>query len=49
LDIETWVERYGREGIRAYWRRATADQEQLVLRFGEPVVSADGGRAAVEW
>jgi ketosteroid isomerase-like protein len=30
----------GREGIRAYWRRATADQEGLDLRFGEPVVSA---------
>lgn len=39
----------GREGIRAYWRRATADQEGLDLRFGEPVVSADGRRAAVEW
>ena len=39
----------GREGIRAYWRHATADQEQLDLRFGEPVVSPDGRRAAVEW
>lgn len=39
----------GREGIRAYWRRATADQEELDLRFGDPIVSADGGRAAVEW
>lgn len=39
----------GREGIRACWRRATADQEVLDLRFGEPVVSADGRRAAVEW
>jgi hypothetical protein len=39
----------GREGIRAYWRRATADQEDLDLRFGNPVVSADGTHAAVEW
>lgn len=37
----------GRAEIRAYWRRATADQESLSLRFGEPVVS--GRRAAVEW
>jgi ketosteroid isomerase-like protein len=81
VNIDTWVERYGRawrekddeavadlftegatyashplqpphrgrDGIRAYWRRATADQEELDLRFGEPVVSADGKRAAVEW
>jgi ketosteroid isomerase-like protein len=39
----------GRDGIRAYWRRATADQEDLDLCFGEPVVSEDGRRAAVEW
>jgi ketosteroid isomerase-like protein len=37
----------GREAIRAYWRHATGPQEELDLRFGEPVVS--GGRAAVEW
>ena len=39
----------GRDGIRAYWRSATADQEDLDLRFGEPVVSENGRRAAVEW
>ena len=37
----------GSDGIRAYWRRATGTQEDLVLRFGEPVL--DGRRAAVEW
>lgn len=37
----------GREEIRAYWRLATATQQDLVLRFGEPVFS--GRRAAVEW
>src|SRR5918998_5151789 len=39
----------GREAIHSYWRRATAGQEDLDLRFGKPVVSADGRRAAVEW
>lgn len=38
----------GREGIRAYWRRATADQADLVLRFGEPVLSP-GARRAAAW
>jgi SnoaL-like protein len=37
----------GSDQIRAYWRRATGTQEDLVLRFGEPVL--DGRRAAVEW
>jgi ketosteroid isomerase-like protein len=37
----------GREAIRAYWRGATFTQEQLDLRFGEPIVA--GSRAAVEW
>lgn len=39
----------GREAVRAYWRRATVGQEDLDLRFGEPMVSAGGRRAAVEW
>jgi ketosteroid isomerase-like protein len=37
----------GREAIRAYWHRATGDQEGTEVVFGEPVV--DGPRAAVEW
>jgi ketosteroid isomerase-like protein len=37
----------GREGVRAYWTRATSTQEDLDLRLGEPVV--EGSRAAVEW
>jgi nuclear transport factor 2 (NTF2) superfamily protein len=37
----------GREAIRAYWRRATGKQEDVDLRFGEPIVA--GRRAAVEW
>jgi limonene-1,2-epoxide hydrolase len=37
----------GHEGIRAYWKRATASQEEVDLHFGEPV--AEGNRVAVEW
>jgi uncharacterized protein (TIGR02246 family) len=37
----------GCDGIRAYWQRATATQDEIELRFGEPVVA--GNRAAVEW
>jgi ketosteroid isomerase-like protein len=37
----------GREEISAYWRWAVGTQEQLDLRFGEPIV--EGDRAAVEW
>jgi hypothetical protein len=37
----------GREAIIAYWRRATATQADLDLRFGAPIIA--GGRVAVEW
>jgi uncharacterized protein (TIGR02246 family) len=37
----------GREAIAAYWRRATASQTDLALRFGTPVIAGD--RVAVEW
>ena len=37
----------GREAIRAYWDEATSTQENLNLRFGEPIVN--GNRVAVEW
>jgi ketosteroid isomerase-like protein len=37
----------GGAGIRDYWASATATQEDLDLRFGEPVVH--GTRVAVEW
>ena len=33
----------GREEIRAYWRWSTANREDLLLRFGEPMLSAEGG------
>ncbi|HXV33935.1 MAG TPA: nuclear transport factor 2 family protein [Gaiellaceae bacterium] len=37
----------GSEGIRDYWARATSTQEELDLRFGEPVV--EGSKVVVEW
>jgi ketosteroid isomerase-like protein len=37
----------GGDGIRAYWANATATQEDLDLRFGEPIVH--GNRVVVEW
>lgn len=37
----------GHEGVRSYWEQATSTQQDLDLRFGEPVV--EGNRAAVEW
>lgn len=35
------------DGIRAYWVAATATQEDVEVRFGEPIVA--GARVAVEW
>lgn len=37
----------GRAAIADYWRRATATQEELELRWGTPIVS--GNHLAVEW
>ena len=37
----------GSAGIRDYWTRATSTQEELDLRFGEPVV--EGRKAVVAW
>jgi SnoaL-like domain len=37
----------GHDGVAAYWDRATADQREVRVRFGDPVV--DGDRVAVEW
>jgi hypothetical protein len=37
----------GHDGVAAYWAQATADQRDVRVRFGDPVV--DGQRAAAEW
>lgn len=37
----------GRDGIRAYWLRATSDQADVDVTMGDPLV--DGDRVAVEW
>lgn len=37
----------GTEGIRAYWTQATSTQEDVSVRYGDPVAAGD--RLAVEW
>jgi predicted SnoaL-like aldol condensation-catalyzing enzyme len=37
----------GHDGIAAYWTEVTADQRDVRVRFGDPIV--DGDRVAVEW
>ncbi len=37
----------GREGVRQYWATVTETQEDVKVRYGNPVVSGD--HAAVEW
>ena len=37
----------GHDGIADYWARATADQRDVRVRLGDPVV--DGHRVAAEW
>jgi ketosteroid isomerase-like protein len=37
----------GHRGIADYWARATADQQDVRVRLGDPIV--DGDRVAVEW
>jgi hypothetical protein len=39
----------GRDGVRAYWSGVTASQDEVSARFGDPIVSADGRHAAVEF
>ena len=37
----------GHDGVAAYWDQATADQQDVLVRLGDPVV--DGDRVAAEW
>jgi ketosteroid isomerase-like protein len=37
----------GHDGVAGYWARATADQRDVRVRLGDPVV--DGHRVAAEW
>jgi SnoaL-like polyketide cyclase. len=43
----TGVAHVGRDAIAEYWRRATATQQDLELRFGTPI--RESNRVAVEW
>jgi len=37
----------GRDGVRDYWTRATTDQRDVEVRFGEPITARN--KVAVEW
>lgn len=37
----------GQGGVREYWARVTATQDEVKVRYGAPLI--DGRRAAVEW
>lgn len=39
----------GAQGVRDYWAGVTSGQENVDVRMGRPVESADGRRAAVEF
>ena len=39
----------GSGGVHTYWTTVTATQDKVDVRMGEPVVSDDGRRAAVEF
>jgi hypothetical protein len=39
----------GRDGVREYWRGVTASQDDVRVRFGDPIIAADERRAAVEF
>ncbi|MEV4173797.1 nuclear transport factor 2 family protein [Nonomuraea sp. NPDC049709] len=47
LSSPTAPAHVGSDAIAAYWRRATATQQEVDLRFGLPVIN--GRRVAVEW
>jgi SnoaL-like domain len=39
----------GPEGVRSYWTNITSTQENPNVQMGQPIVSADNRRAAVEF
>jgi hypothetical protein len=39
----------GQEGVHAYWSSVMPPQDRIDTRFGTPIVSVDGRRAAVEF
>jgi limonene-1,2-epoxide hydrolase len=39
----------GQEGVHAYWANVTSTQDEVDVRIGRPIESADGRRAAVEF
>ena len=49
LDHPTGEPYRGPDGVRTYWTNITASQENVEVRMGTPIVSADNRRAAVEF
>lgn len=48
-DHPTGEAHRGPDGVRSYWANITSTQENPNVRMGEPIVSADHRRAAVEF
>jgi hypothetical protein len=48
-DHPTGEAHRGPAGVRSYWANVTSTQEDPNVRMGEPIVSADQRRAAVEF
>jgi len=48
-DVPLGPPHLGQDGVRSYWANVTSTQDQVQVRFGDPIVAADGRRAAVEW
>ena len=49
LDHPTAEPHRGPDGVRSYWANVTSTQESPNVRMGQPIVSADNRRAAVEF
>ena len=49
LDHPTAEPHRGSAGVRSYWANVTSTQEHPNVRMGQPIVSPDNRRAAVEF
>ena len=49
LDNPTAEPHRGSDAVRAYWAGVTSTQENPNVRMGQPIVSSDNRRAAVEF
>lgn len=49
VDHPTAEPHRGADGVRSYWATVTSTQEHPNVEMGQPIVSADNRRAAVEF